>query len=143
MSFTESLLDPTRRPQVVAAIATVVDEQVDAQSGLSGMALKAAYASARKMKDGLTVKATDAMLPDIAAALEPMWNARGEQPFDAYLQAHSSQAADALLAVVDAKAGNPDNAAIAKAYKPIRGKAKGYVEQALPALARAITPFVS
>ena len=42
MSFTESLLDPTRRPQVVQAIATVVDQEVAAKSGLGGMALKGA-----------------------------------------------------------------------------------------------------
>lgn len=143
MSFTESLLDPTRRPQVVQAIATVVDQEVAAKSGLGGMALKGAYASAKKVKEGIVPKATDAMLPDLAAALEPYWNARGEQDFGSYLAGRSGEVADSLLAVADTKAASPDNAALAKIYKPIRGKAKGYVEEALPQLAAAIAPFAS
>lgn len=143
MSFSESLLDPAKRPQVVTAIATVIDEEVNSKGGLGGMAIKGAYASAKKMKDGIVPKGTDAMLPDIASALEPFWNAKGDQDFGAFLSSRSAEVADALLAVADAKAESPDNAAIAKLYKPIRGKAKGYVEEALPRLAGAITPFVS
>ncbi|GAA1398853.1 DUF6918 family protein [Luteococcus peritonei] len=142
MSFTDSLLDPAKRPQVVQAIAAVVDQEVDAKSGLAGMALKGAYASAKKAKEGIVPKATDAMLPDIAAALQPYWDAKGEQDFGAYLSSRSGEVADSLLAVADAKAASPDNAAIAKLYKPIRGKAKGYVEEALPRLAEALKPFV-
>ncbi|MEL4359123.1 MULTISPECIES: DUF6918 family protein [unclassified Luteococcus] len=143
MSFSESLLNPTNRPQVVQAISTVIDQEVAGKGGLGGMALKGAYASAKKMKDGIVVKGTNAMLPDIAAALEPYWNAKGDQDFGAYLASRSGEVADDLLTVADAKAASPDNAAIAKLYKPIRGKAKGYVEEALPRLAAALTPFVS
>lgn len=143
MSFTESLLDQAKRPQVVAAIAKVVDEEVSSKSGLSGMALKGAYASAKKAKDGIVEKAVNAMLPDLAAALQPYWDGKGEQSFAAHLQANSGQVADALLKVADDKAANPENANMAKVYKPIRGKAKGYVEEALPKLAAAIEPFVS
>ena len=39
MTFTTSLLDPAKRPQVVAAIAKVLDEEVSSKSGLSGIAL--------------------------------------------------------------------------------------------------------
>ncbi|MEL4504305.1 hypothetical protein AAEX63_03270 [Luteococcus sp. H138] len=142
MSFTESLLSPTNRPQVVDAIATVVDQEVAGKGGLGGMALKTAYASAKRMKEGIVVKGTNAMLPDIAKALQPYWDARGDQDFGAYLSSRSGEVADDLLAVADAKAASPDNAAVAKLYKPIRGKAKGYVEEALPRLAAALTSFV-
>lgn len=143
MSFSESLLNPAHRPQVVDAITTVIDEEVAGKGGLSGMAVKGAYASAKKMKEGIVTKGINVMLPDIAAALEPYWNARGDQDFGAYLAGRSSEVADALLQVADAKAAAPSNAAIAKLYKPIRGKAKGYVEEALPRLAAALTPFIS
>ncbi|WP_420175887.1 DUF6918 family protein [Luteococcus sp. OSA5] len=143
MSFTDQLLDPAKRPQVVQAISTVIDQEVESKGGLGGMALKTAYNSAKKMKDGIVPKGTNAMLPEIAATLAPYWEAKGDQDFGAYLSSRSGEVADALLAVADAKAASPDNAAIAKVYKPIRGKAKGYVEEALPRLAAAITPFVS
>lgn len=143
MSFTDSLLDPAKRPQVVQSLSTVIDQEVESKSGLGGMALKTAFASAKKMKDGIVPKATDAMLPEIAAALAPYWDAKGDQDFGSYLSSRSSEVADALLAVADAKAASPDNAALAKVYKPIRGKAKGYVEEALPRLAAALTPYVA
>lgn len=143
MGFTEQLLDPAKRPQVVAAIAQMVDDEVASKSGLTGMAIKGAYASAKKMKDGIVPQGVEAMLPDIASALAPHWENKGEQSFAAVLQAKSGEVADALLAVADAKAGNPDNAALAKLYKPLRGKAKGLVEEALPRLAETITPFVA
>lgn len=142
MTFTESLLATDTRPQVVAAIARVVDEEVGSKSGLSGMALKGAYASARKVKEGIVEKAADAMLPEIAAALQPYWDGKGDKSFAANLQANSSAAADALLKVADDKASNPSYSALAKIYKPIRGKAKGYVEEALPKLGGAIEPYV-
>lgn len=143
MSFTDSLLDPAKRPQVVQSLSTVIDQEVESKSGLGGMALKTAFASAKKMKEGIVPKATDAMLPEIAAALAPYWEAKGDQDFGSYLSSRSSEVADALLAVADAKASSPDNAALAKVYKPIRGKAKGCVEEALPRLAAALTPYVA
>ncbi len=143
MTFTASLLDPAKRPQVVAAIAKVLDEEVSSKSGLSGIALKGAYASAKKAKEGIVDKGANAMLPDVAAALQPYWEGKGDQSFAAHLTQHKSAVADALLKVVDDKAANPDNATLAKIYKPIRGKAKGYVEEALPKLGAALEPFVS
>lgn len=141
MSFTEQILEPSRRPQVVAAIAGVIESTVEQQSGLSGMAIKTAFNSAKKAKPGAVEKATDKMLPELADALAPFWEAKGTQNFGAYLGANSSVAADKLLAVADANAAKADNPAMQKMYQGLRGKAKGIVEQALPKLGAAIAPF--
>lgn len=114
MGFTERLLDPAQRAQVVDAIANVVDQEVGAKSGLSGMALKGAYASAKKMKDGIVTKGVNAMLPQVAAALAPYWDAKGDQDFGAHLAANSAEVSEKLLAMADGAAANPDNAAMAK-----------------------------
>lgn len=141
MSFTDSLLDPARRPEVVKAIADVVESQVAGLSGLSGMAVKTAFNTATKAKEGVVVKGTDKMLPQLAAALEPFWDAKGDQAFGAYLSANKDQASDALLKVADGAA--EQNAAMGKVYKGVRGKAKGYIEDALPQLGAAIEPYAA
>lgn len=142
MSFTEQLLDPAVRPQVVTAVANVIEKTVENQSGLSGMALKTAFNTAKKAKEGMVEKGTDRLLPDVAAALAPFWDAKGDQEFGAYLAANSADAANALLKVADDAAASSDNGAMNKVYKGVRGKAQGVVEQALPELGTTLAGFV-
>lgn len=137
-SLSQVLLDPAKRPQVVASLSSVVDEEVAGKGGLSGAALKTAFGAAKKAKADLVPKALDRLLPDFAAKLDPFWAAKGEQPFGAYLTSRKGEVSDELLAVADAKVEAYDNAGIKKAYGAIRGKASGYVEESLPRVGAAI-----
>ncbi|MEZ5211078.1 MULTISPECIES: DUF6918 family protein [unclassified Gordonia (in: high G+C Gram-positive bacteria)] len=121
----------TDRAAVSNDLAEVIDAQVKAQTGMSGTAVKGAYAAARKFKPGIVVAATSAMLPDFLDALSPLWDSRpAGTSFGAHLAARSDEASEALLAVTDRQAQTAP-AALAKAYKSLRGKAKTYVAQAL------------
>lgn len=129
MSSLNALL--TQREAVSADLAQVIDDQVKAQSGLSGTAVKGAYAAARKFKPGIVQTATSAMLPDFLTALAPLWDSRpAGTSFGAHLRAHADAAAEALLAVTDRQAESAP-AALTKAYGTLRGKAKGYVAAAV------------
>lgn len=143
MGFTEQILEPSRRSEVVAAIAGVIESTIAGQSGLSGMAVKTAFAGAKKAKGDMVEKGVDRMLPQVADVLAPYWDAKGDQDFGAFLGNNSSEVADKLLKVADDNAAKVDNAAMAKAYKGVRGKAKGIVEEALPKLGQAIAPFAA
>lgn len=133
----QSVLDVNRSAAVDDLVA-VIDGQVAAQKGLSGAAVKAAYAAAQKVKPGIVRKATDLMLPDFVTALEPFWDSKPEGvPFGEHLAANSDAAAEALLSVTDAQVDSA-KAPLAKAYGSLRGKAKGYVTAALPAVGSAI-----
>ena len=134
----EILLDPARRPDVVAALVGAVGAEVESRSGLSGAAVKAGYKAVQKLSPDLVRRAVNSMLPQWAEHLEPFWSGRGDQSFAAHLVANGSAAADALLAVTDARAANPKHAAIAKVYSKLRGKAKDNVEAALPRLGEAL-----
>lgn len=119
------------RESVSADLAGVIEAQVKAQSGLSGTAVKGAYAAARKFKPGVVEAATSAMLPDFLDALAPLWDSRPSgTSFGAHLAANSDEASEALLAVTDRQAQSAP-AALAKAYQSLRGKAKEYVAGAL------------
>ena len=124
------LLD-NNRDAMAADFADVIDAEVSKQSGLSGTALKAAYAAAQKFKPGVVATATGKMLPDFLTALSPFWDSKpAGTPFGAHLSANGDQAAEALLAVTDGQAESAPSV-LAKAYRSVRGKAKGYVVDSL------------
>ena len=92
--------------------------------GLGGAAVKAAYSAVKKLGGNLVTNATDRLLPQFARALDPFWATKGEQSFGAHLAAQPDAAADALLAVTDAKAATTKHTSAAKLYGSLRGKAK-------------------
>ncbi|WP_288799203.1 DUF6918 family protein [Arsenicicoccus cauae] len=142
-TLTETLLAPTRRDTVVDTLVGVIDAEVAGKRGVGGAIIKTAYGAVKKVNDGVVRRAVDGMLPDAAASLQPLWDARGDQAFASYLTAHGDQAADALLAISDTRAANPRHAAIATIYNGVRPKAKQLVVEALPRLGAAIETLAS
>ncbi|WP_024332927.1 DUF6918 family protein [Gordonia hirsuta] len=126
-----------QREALAQDLAQVVDDEVKGQTGMSGAAVKAAYATVRKFKPGIVATATWHMLPGFLDALAPFWDERGSSPFGEYLTAHSEAASEALLAVTDQQAQSAA-APLAKAYTSLRGKGKGYVAAALGPVGEAI-----
>ncbi|MFT4200917.1 DUF6918 family protein [Gordonia sp. (in: high G+C Gram-positive bacteria)] len=126
------------RAATVDALVNAIDAEVKDQSGLSGTAVKAAYAAVQKAKPNVVTNATNAMLDDFLAALAPLWDAKpAGTGFGAYLASNGDRAAEALLAVTDGQTADA-KPALAKAYNSLRGKAKDYVIAALPRVGDAI-----
>lgn len=137
------LLEPTRRPTVVTALAGVIDSEVDAKSGLSGTAIKAAYKSVQKVRPGAVDTAANQLLPEFLVALQPFWDSKDAgTDFGDYLNARGDQVADALLAVTDRRTSEA-NPALAKAYSSLRGKAQDHVRASLPSLGSTIQQQMS
>lgn len=135
----EALLNPDRRPQVVADLVSVIDAEVKDKKGIGGIAVKGGYAAVRKISPTIAASATDRMLPDFASALQPFWaDFSGTGDFGDYLAGRSGEVSDALLAVTDARAAATDREPLKRAYNGLRGKAKSHVEQALPRLGRVV-----
>ena len=134
---TDALINPARRPEALKALTQVIDEEVAAKRGFAGAAVKAALAIVGRMGN-FVERATNRLLPDFAKALDPFWISRGDVPFGTYLSSRGAEATAALLAVTDAKAQSTSNAAAAKAYQSLRGKAKDHVEAALPRLGATV-----
>ena len=138
-SLTDLLLADDRRPNAVRALVEVVDAEVKGKRGLSGTAVKAAYATARKVSPTMAQRAIDKMLPDFAAALDPHWaDFGGQGDFGSFLAGRSEQVSAALLAVTDARVDKSSKEVLKKAYRSIRGKAKENVVEALPRVGGAI-----
>ncbi len=138
----DALLDDTRRPDAVAALTKVIDAEVADKSGLGGAAVKAGYAAAKKLGGDFVSSATDRLLPQFAAALDPLWASKGQEPFATHLLSRSDEAANALLAVTDAKAEATTHTAAKKVYGAMRAKAKEQVVAALPRLGTTVERLV-
>jgi hypothetical protein len=143
-SLVEKLTAPEVRPKVVSACCDLIDREVDAKSGLSGFAVKAGYKVVKAIKPGFVTQVVEALLPDFAAAMEPMHTktiAGGADAFASYLEAHREEVADALLSVTDDRAQRSKNSTVRKTYEKLRGGARDNVVGAVPNLVKTLRPF--
>lgn len=142
-SLSETLLAPERRPAVVAALAADIDAEVASQRGIGGAAVKAAYATAKKVKDGIVDEGVDSLLPQLVRDLQPLWDERGERSFADQLTSNADQAVDIVLAAADARAAHASYPVVSKIYQGLRGKAKDYVVEALPRVGSTVEKFMA
>lgn len=139
MSLSDTLLTPEKKPKIVDDCCTLVDEEVASKGGLSGIAVKAGYAAVKGVKPGFIKHVVDSLLKEFVDAIEPLWSegaAKGDA--EAHLVANKSRAADALLAVTDAKSKNAKSSVVRGTYEKLRGTAKKNVEEAIPRLAKLL-----
>jgi hypothetical protein len=139
MSLTEAINDPAKKTTIVRDCCTLVDEEVAAKGGLSGLAVKAGYAAVKGVKPGFIAEVVDKLLHDFAHNLDPIWE-EGKTKGDAagHFTSNRSRVADALLSITDAKSKNAKSAVVRGTYEKLRGSAKKNVEEAVPRLAKLL-----
>jgi hypothetical protein len=141
VSLADKMTKPPARDSVINDCVKLIDEEVRSKGGISGMAVKAGYGLVKAVKPGFVQEVVDAMLDEWVEKLEPFyvqWKASGTGDFGQFLSGRSSQAADKLLEVTDARAQRAKNASVKKMYEKMRGSAKKHVEEALPRLGRLV-----
>lgn len=139
-SLKEALTDQGKRQTVVQDCITLLESEVADKSGMSGMAIKAGYKAVKGIKPGFIPKVVNDLLPEFAAALEPIYEeARSkDEPVAGYLARNSGRVAEALLAITDGKAERSDKGIVKSTYKRLRPSAKQNVEAAVPRLGQLI-----
>jgi len=129
------------REKVIADCAELIDAQVKAKGGLSGMAIKAGYATIKAVKKGFVPDVVDTLLDDWLAKLQPhydKWAAGGQGTLTQFLIARSDDVAEDLLQVTDERAATTKHTTAKKAYEKMRPSAKKNVVEGIPELARLI-----
>lgn len=132
-----ALLDSSKRPQVVEDLGQMIDDEVDDK----GIAIKSGYGVVKKVKPGIISDAVDSLLDEFTEKLEPFYAdyaASGSGSFGDHLSSRSSEVADALLSVTDARAERSSRESIKKVYDKLRPSGKKNVEEALPRLGAVI-----
>jgi len=147
-----SLQEIVKNPQTYEAVlrdsAHVLDEEVAKKSGISGLAIKAAYKLLKSMKQGKALqKVLEVLMPEFILKLEPhfrRYQAEGKgQTWSDFLRPHYDALADDFLAVTDAKADASDSAKVRKTYEKLRPMARKEVVASMAALARMMDRYVS
>jgi hypothetical protein len=131
------LSDASKRPALLSDSERVIQQEVDAKSGLTGLAIKGAYKVVCKVKPGIIRESMDSLLDDFVKRLDPMYAQHleaGGAPaaFGGYLAARRAEAADALLGITDDRAKGAQNRTLKGTYEKLRPQAKKHVEEAVP-----------
>jgi hypothetical protein len=139
MRLSEQLRDETIASSIAADCAKLMDEQVSAKSGVSGMAFKATYSVVRGLSADYIPSAIQQLLPEAICALEPMWQA-GIESGDpvSYLTQNSELTADTILSITDAKIQRARNKLICTSYNKLRKSVKSDISAAVPGFAKIL-----
>jgi hypothetical protein len=120
----------------------LIDQEVRSKGGLSGIAVKGAYAVVKAVKPTFVSEVINAMLDEWVAKLEPFlttWQgSQGGKSFGDYLSSKRTEVAEALLGVTDARAQKTNHGSVRKMYDKMRPSAKKHVEEAIPSLGRLL-----
>ena len=143
------LCEGPRRDDTLAACEALVDKEVQAKTGISGMAVRSGYKVVRALRPGIVRDLLDKLVPEFCRALEPRFEAarsRGgplPEAFEAEMLADPGAVAEALLSVTDARAERAENKVLRKTYARLRGGARAHVEAAVPNLARTLRDLLA
>ena len=143
MNLNDVLNDEVTRAAIIEDVCRLVDDEVAKQRGIGGVAVKAGYKLVQGVKPGFVRNVVRALLPDFAAALEPIREqavAQG-QLVGSYFRAHTPEVAEALLAVTDSRAQSSEHGSVKAAYGKLRGSARKNVESAIPGLGKIIEKY--
>ncbi|MGB7412565.1 MAG: hypothetical protein WA902_00015 [Thermosynechococcaceae cyanobacterium] len=144
MGLHHSLQSQEAKEKIAADCAQLMDEQVAAKKGISGLAIKTAYRALKGLGPGYIQRALQNILPQALEAVDPMWT-EGVQAGDPvnHLSQNRIQTAEVLLSVTDYKISNAKNKVVIATYKQVRKSVKGDVEEAVPGLAQIISQHAS
>lgn len=138
MSLADKVTKPPVREKVVADCMNLIDAEVKAKGGFSGMAIKTGYSVVKAFKPGFVRDVVDGLLDQWVEKLEPFyasWESGGKtKGFGAHLDSQRDAVAEALLSVTDAKSKTSKNGTVKKMYEKMRPSAKRNVEEAIPKL---------
>jgi len=139
-TLTEALIAESKRGAVVDDCVSLIDAEVAAKGGLTGLAIKAGYKTVQGIKPGFVRQVVVDLLPEFAQALDPLYQeARTSgQGVTAFFPANAPRVADALLGITDEKARRSKSGMVKGTYEKLRGTAKKNVEAAVPRLSAMI-----
>ncbi len=138
MALIEIINDQSLKASFVESCTVLIDQQVATKSGMSGLALKTAYKVVKGVGPTYIPGALGRLLPEVFKALDPMWveGLQTGNPVE-HLTQNSSQTADMILSVTDARIQN-SGGVVRSSYNKLRRSVKGDVEAAVPELAKII-----
>jgi hypothetical protein len=139
--------DPNKRQVLIADCVQLINDEVKSKKGISGAAVKTAFAMVKALRPRILEDSVDGLLDEFAAALQPYYEQYQESGesgrLETYLQNRSSEVAESLLGITDRRAETSSHKTLVKAYMKLRPKGKVHVEQAAPGIGRVLDKNVT
>lgn len=134
-SLSSVLADATRRRAVIDDATRVLEAEVADKGGLSGMAIKAGFATVKRVKPDFVPGSLNMLMDEFSRQIDPFWARCQEQNADArsFFVREGAAVADALLTITDGKARNVAGP-VRAVYDQLRPKAREHVVAAMPRL---------
>ena len=146
----KALLNPERASELVKGLSELVAQEVASKKGLTGMGIKTAFATIKRLKPNIIDRLIEMLLPEFIKAITPLYEefvalkASGDPiDFVSFMSARAQGVASALLSVTDSRATKSTNAALKGAYQKLRPIAEAQVSAAVPALSKLLSAMIS
>jgi hypothetical protein len=144
MTIEQVLADPVRRDRITTDCVRLVEEEVAAKRGFTGMALRTGFAAFQRLQPGIVRLAVERLLPDFARALAPHWEqARGATSPEAAFASRTADVARDLLGVTDRIVERARSSVVGQIYRSLRPSAQDHVAAAVPRLGRLLQQHLS
>jgi hypothetical protein len=145
-SLKDVLTAPTVRRDVIRDTIKLVDEEVAAKRGVTGLALKAGYGVFKKIKPGVMQEAVDNLLDDFASALDPYYQQHIESSetgsISRTIMSQRKKVAESLLDITDSRAKKHKDGVVKKTYYKLRPTAIKHTEEAIPGVCRLVDKYI-
>lgn len=138
------LLQEEKRPIVIEDCAKLVDAEVAAKRGVTGVMIKGGYRAFKAIKPRIVTDAVDHLLDDFTGVLDGHYqryldgDPDRKVPFDRWAGERDMEIADGLLGVTDDIMARSDKRALKKIYNGLRKVAQRNVAEAIPAVGRLV-----
>lgn len=139
-SLTEQMAPPQKRNALIDDALSVLDEEVNDKSGLSGVAVKTAFKLIKGIQPGFLRKVVDKLLDDFLEKTDPIYQSAisaGLSP-GGHVVKEKATLSSALLSVTDRRAEKAESDMVRKTYAKLRPTAQKHVEAAAPRLAKLL-----
>ncbi len=141
------LLDESKRPAVVEDGVKLVDSEVAAKKGVSGMLIKGGYKGFKKLKPGIMNEAVNGLLDKFVDIIDRHYSAYLEEvpdkstPFSSWAQKRDSRIADDMLSITDDYMNRSNIKVLTKIYYGMRKIGEKSVKQAVPGISKLVMKY--
>ena len=144
-ALTDKLLEAGTRPKVVADCVVLVDGEVAAKKGVTGMIIKTGYKAFKALKPTIVKEAVEHLLDDFVKVIEvhfEEFTGSEGSSFERFAVSRDTRIANDLLGITDAIINKSDKTALKKIYHGLRKVAERNVAQAVPAIGRLVEKYM-
>ncbi len=143
----DKLLDENTRPSVVEDGVRLVDSEVAAKKGITGVLIKGGYKGFKKLKPGIMNEAVNGLLDKFVDIIDRHYSEYLEEvpdkstSFGTWAQRRDARIADDMLSITDNYMNKSSIKVLTKIYYGMRKIGEKSVIQAIPGMSKLVMKY--